>query len=65
MEPSAQQHETPDRGEARELVEPGSVSRFTALAKRLFAVKRKDFEEALRKDEEERRDRRAKRGRSR
>ena len=60
MEPSPQQHESPAKVAANEPVEPGSLSRFKRLARKLFAVDRGEFQEALRKDEEERR---AKRGR--
>lgn len=60
MEPSPAPHETPAKGAANETVEPGSVSRFKDLARRLFAVDRKEFEEAREKDEAERA---AKRGR--
>lgn len=59
MEPSPQQHEQPGKDADKE-VSPASVSRFKSLARKLFAVDRDEFHEALRKDEEERR---AKRGR--
>ena len=59
MEPSPQQHESPAK--AVESAAPtGSLQRFKDLARRLFAVDQKEFQDALRKDEEERR---AKRGR--
>jgi len=54
-----QQHEIPAKGAASESAPPGSLSRFKKLAQKLFAVDREKFQEALRKDEEERR---AKRG---
>jgi hypothetical protein len=60
MEPSPAPHESPAKGAAKEPVEPGSLSRFKALAKRLFATDREAFQDALKKDEAERR---AKRGR--
>ena len=59
MEPSPAPHESPGKAEADQ-VKPGSLSRFKALAASLFGVDRTEFQEALRKDEEERR---AKRGR--
>jgi hypothetical protein len=59
MEPSPQPHESPGKA-VDEKVSPGSLSRFKALAARLFAVDRKEFQAALEKDEAERR---AKRGR--
>jgi hypothetical protein len=60
VESSPQQRESPAKVAANEKVEPGSLARFKSLAKRLFAVDRKAFQEALEKDE---RERRAKRGR--
>ena len=61
MDPSPhQQHESPAKRAANEKVEPGSIARFKDLARRLFAVDRKEFQDALAKDEAERR---AKRGR--
>ena len=60
MEPSQAPHERPAKDADSAPVEPGSIERFKALSARLFAVSRKDFMEALEKDE---RDRRAKRGR--
>lgn len=59
MEPSPAPHESPAKGAGSEIA-PGSLSRFRDLARRLFAVDRKEFQEALKKDEAERR---AKRGR--
>lgn len=59
MEPSPAPHERPAKAADNE-TGPGSLSRFKALAARLFAVDRKQFQNALEKDEEERR---AKRGR--
>ena len=50
--------ESPARAADKE-ASPGSLSRFKALAVRLFGVDRTEFLEAQRKDEEERR---AKRG---
>ena len=60
MEPSPAPHESPAKVAAKEKVEPGSLSRFKKLATRLFGVERTEFQEALEKDEAERR---AKRGR--
>jgi hypothetical protein len=51
--------EGPAKAEAP-TVEPGSLSRFKALTRKLFGVGRTEFEEAVEKDEAERR---AKRGR--
>jgi len=59
MEPSPAPHEGPAKAAAKE-IEPGSLSRFKALAGRLFAVDPTRFREELARDEEERR---AKRGR--
>lgn len=59
MEPSPQQPERPAK-DADSAVERGSLSRFKALTRKLFAVDREEFQDALRKDEQERR---AKRGR--
>lgn len=59
MEPSPQQHESPAKVAAKEMVSEGSLARFKSLAKRLFAVDREEFQKALKQDEEERR---AKRG---
>ena len=59
MEPSPQQHEIPVK-DAESATPTGSLTRFKELARRLFAVDRKEFQETLRKDEEERR---VKRGR--
>lgn len=59
MEPSPAPHEQPAKA-GDQKVPPGSLSRFKALAARLFTVDRKEFQEALAKDEAERR---AKRGR--
>lgn len=60
MEPSPAQREGPVKDAANEPVESGSLSRFRALAKRLFSVDREEFVRALKNDE---RERRAKRGR--
>jgi hypothetical protein len=54
MEPSPAPHESPAKA-ADKKTEPGSLSRFKALAAKLFDVDRTAFQEALRKDEEERR----------
>jgi hypothetical protein len=60
MEPSPQpQHESPAKAAANEPVPSGSMSRFKKLARKLFATDREEFQEALKKDEAERR---AKRG---
>jgi hypothetical protein len=59
MEPSPAPHENPAKAADKEAA-PGSMSRFKALAARLFAVDAGAFKEARLKDEE---DRRAKRGR--
>lgn len=59
MEPLPQQHESPAKAAESE-ARPGSLARFRDLARKLFAVNRAEFQEALSKDEEERR---AKRGR--
>ena len=59
MEPSPQQHESPGKA-AESAVPTGSLARFKGLARYLFGVDQKEFQEALKKDEEERR---AKRGR--
>lgn len=59
MEPSPAPHESPAKAADKE-VEPGSLSRFRRLAKHLFSVDRNEFQDALKKDEAERR---AKRGR--
>jgi len=59
MEPSPAPHESPGKAADKE-VSRESMSRFRDLARRLFAVDRDEFQDALRKDEEERR---AKRGR--
>ena len=59
MEPSPAPHEQPAKA-VDQKVPPGSLSRFKALARRLFAVDQGEFREALEKDEAERR---AKRGR--
>lgn len=58
MEPSPAPRESPAKAADTE-ASPGSLSRFKALAARLFAVDRTEFQEALARDEEERR---AKRG---
>jgi hypothetical protein len=60
MEPSPAPHESPAKDVGNEKVRRGSIARFKALSARLFAISRKDFVEALEKDEKERR---AKRGR--
>lgn len=60
MEPSPQQRESPAKAAAKEPVASESLSRFKALARKLFAVDREEFREALEKDEKARR---AKRGR--
>ena len=60
MEPSPASHEKPAKVAASERVKPGSIAKFKGLARRLFAVDRKKFQEALERDEKERR---AKRGR--
>ena len=54
MEPSPAPREGPGKAAESE-ISPGSLSRFKTLAARLFAVKPKDFREALARDEEERR----------
>lgn len=54
MEPSPAQHEGPAKAAESE-VSSGSLYRFKTLAAKLFAVKPKDFREALLRDEEERR----------
>jgi hypothetical protein len=59
MEPSPAPRESPAKA-VDQKVEPGSLSRFKALAARLFATDPTRFKEALEKDEAERR---AKRGR--
>ncbi|HUE79448.1 MAG TPA: hypothetical protein VMN38_07440 [Sphingomicrobium sp.] len=60
MEPSPQQQrESLAKAAANERVPPGSLSRFKKLARRLFATDREKFQDALKKDEAERR---AKRG---
>ena len=59
MEPSPQQHESLAKVAANETVSPGSITKFKNLAKRLFAVDREEFRNALEQDEKERR---AKRG---
>lgn len=58
MERSPAPHESPAKAADTE-VSPGSMSRFKALAARLFAVEPKQFREALAKDEEERRAKRS------
>lgn len=60
MQPSPAPHESPAKVADSEKVEPGSLSRFKLLTRKLFAVDRKAFEQTLEKDEAERR---AKRGR--
>jgi hypothetical protein len=61
MEPSPAPHESPGKVAAKdEPVAPGSLSRFKRLTRHLFGVDREAFQDALKKDEEERR---AKRGR--
>ncbi len=64
MQPSPAPHEGPakaaDKDTADTDVGPGSLSRFRRLAKHLFGVDQKEFRDALKKDEAERR---AKRGR--
>jgi hypothetical protein len=61
MEPSPQaQPESPAKGAANEKVKPGSIARFKALSARLFALDRERFTKALEQDKKERR---AKRGR--
>lgn len=60
MELSPASPESPAKGAANEKIELGSLSRFKRLAARLFAVDREQFQQALEKDE---RERRAKRGR--
>jgi hypothetical protein len=57
MEPSPAPHESPAKA-ADNGVGPGSLSRFKALATRLFAVDSKAFAEARAKDEDERRPKR-------
>lgn len=59
MEPSPQPPESPAKVAANETVATGSLTKFKGLAKRLFAVDRTQFQEALEQDEK---DRRAKRG---
>ena len=59
MEPSPAQHEGPAKAVEKETA-PGSLARFRSLASRLFGVDRTEFQEALKRDEAERR---AKRGR--
>jgi hypothetical protein len=58
MEPSPAPHEGPAK--AADRVDPGSLSRFKALAARLFAVDPARFKAALAKDEAERRAKRSK-----
>jgi hypothetical protein len=58
MEPSQAPHESPAKAGDKE-VERGSLSRFKALTKRLFAVDSENFKDALSKDEEERRAKRS------
>ena len=60
MEPTPAPHEGPAKAADKDPVKPGSLLRFKDLARRLFAVDPKAFQEARMKDEEERR---AKRGR--
>ena len=48
-------NESPAKGAAHEQVEPGSIARFKALAKRLFAVERGEFQNAVKQDAEIRR----------
>jgi hypothetical protein len=57
MEPSPAPHEGPAKAGDKE-VSPGSLSRFSKLAKRLFAVDPAALQEARFKDEQERRERR-------
>jgi hypothetical protein len=59
MEPSPAQPESPAKA-ADNAVGPGSLSRFKALAVRLFTLDRTHYQQAIVRDEEERR---AKRGR--
>ena len=59
MEPSPAQRESPAKGAEKD-VRSGSLKRFRKLASRLFGIDRDEFQEALKKDEAERR---AKRGR--
>lgn len=59
MEPSPAPHESPVKGEDKRGGEPGSLSRFKALARILFATDTTNFKEVLEKDKAERR---AKRG---
>jgi hypothetical protein len=58
MQQSPAPHESPGKAADKEDA-PGSMSRFKALAARLFAVDTKAFAEARAKDEEERRARRS------
>ncbi len=59
MEPlPQQQHESPAKGAASEPAPPGSLSRFKKLARKLFATDREEFQDALAKDEAERRSKR-------
>lgn len=60
MEPSPAQHEGPAKA-VESATSPGSLSRFKALAARLFAVDPAAFASARERDEEERRAKRAKR----
>lgn len=57
MEPSPAPHESPAKAADNE-VSPGSLSRFKALAGRLFALDPRVFHDARTVDEEERRERR-------
>lgn len=58
MEPSPAPLKGPAKAAGSE-TSPGSLSRFKTLAARLFAVDRKEFQEALEQDEAERRAKRS------
>lgn len=59
MEPSPAPHEGPGKVADKDKdVGSGSLKRFRSLASRLFGVDRKGFQDALKKDEGERRARR-------
>jgi len=60
MEPSPAPHESPAKDAASEPRQESTLLRFKRLTTRLFGVDRDEFQDALKKDEEERR---AKRGR--
>jgi hypothetical protein len=60
MQPSQPPTESPDKGEAIGPKRESTLLRFKRLTTHLFGVDRTEFQDALKKDEEERR---AKRGR--